>query len=103
MPRRPDWRKEKGTPECSWSEKSSSLREGDEPRRGKEWSERSPKFGINLRWCKWHNIAVEDEMLSDEVVTTHTFNERIPHHARVLDGSEDGKLLTFYDDDEKKS
>jgi hypothetical protein len=25
------------------------------------------------------------------------------YHARVLDGSDDAKVVTFYDDDEKKS
>ena len=39
----------------------------------------------------------------EEVVSTGTFQKRVPHHARVLDGSEDGELVTFYDDDEKKS
>ena len=52
----------------------------------------------------WHNIAVERDMLIDEIVSTYTFVTNIPYRARVLDGSEDGKLLlTFYDDEKNSS
>ena len=54
-------------------------------------------------FVQWHNCAVEDELDYEELVSTGTFNKTVPHHARVLDGSEDGGLVTFYDDDEKKS
>jgi hypothetical protein len=48
-------------------------------------------------------VAVEDEMDAGELVSTGTFQKKVLHHARVLDGSEDGTLVTFCDDDEKKS
>lgn len=51
-------------------------------------------------FVQWHNVAVEDEMDSGELVSTATFQQKVPHHARVL--SEDGELVTFYDNDEKK-
>ena len=55
-------------------------------------------------FVQWHNTAVEDELDFEEVVSTHTFEKNIPHHARVLDGSEDWKLLlTFYNDEKKSS
>ena len=54
-------------------------------------------------FVQWHNVAVEDELDFEEVVSTHTFSEKVPHHARVLDGSEDAELVTFYDDEEKSS
>ncbi len=54
-------------------------------------------------FVQWHNVAVEDEMAFDELATTHTFTKPVPHHARVLDGSEDGTLVTFYGDDTKAS
>ena len=54
-------------------------------------------------FVQWHNVAVEDEMGVEELVSTGTFQKRVPHHARVLDGSDGGELVTFYDDDEKKS
>jgi hypothetical protein len=54
-------------------------------------------------FVQWHNVAVEDEMDTGELVSTGTFQKRVPHHARVLDGSEDGELVTFYDEKEKKS
>jgi len=37
------------------------------------------------------------------VVSTGTFQKRVPHHARVLDGSDDGELVTFYEDEKKSS
>ena len=37
----------------------------------------------------WHNVAVEDELDVEELVSTGTFQKKVPHHARVLDGSED--------------
>jgi hypothetical protein len=47
---------------------------------------------------------VEDELDCEELVSAGTFQKKVPHHARVLDGSEDRALITFYDDDgEKKS
>jgi hypothetical protein len=52
-------------------------------------------------FIQWHDCAVEDELDFDEIVSTGTFNRTIPHHARELDGSEEGKLVTFYDDTEK--
>ena len=54
-------------------------------------------------FVQWHNVAVEDELDFEELVSTGTFQRSVPHHARVLDGSDDGELVTFYDDDEKKS
>jgi hypothetical protein len=53
-------------------------------------------------FVQWH-IAVEDEMSVEELVSTGTFQKRVPHHARVLDGSEDGELVTFYEDEKKSS
>jgi hypothetical protein len=53
-------------------------------------------------FVQWHNVAVEDELEFEEVVSTGTFQKSVPHHARVLDGADDGELVTFYDDDEKK-
>jgi len=48
-------------------------------------------------FVQWHDCAVEDELDFEEVVSTGTFNRSVPHHARALDGSEDGTLVTFYD------
>ena len=50
-------------------------------------------------FVQWHNVAVEDELDFEEVVSTHSFEKKVPHHARVLDGTEDGTLVTFYGDD----
>src|SRR5450631_3899628 len=47
-------------------------------------------------FVQWHNVAVEEELEWAEVVSTGTFNQRVPHHARLLDGSEDGAVVTFY-------
>jgi hypothetical protein len=52
-------------------------------------------------FVQWHNVAVEDEMAVEELVSTGAFQRRVPHHAHVLDGSEDGELITFYDDEKK--
>ena len=52
-------------------------------------------------FVQWHNVAVEDEMAVDELVSTGAFQQHVRHHARVLDGSEDGELVTFYDDEKK--
>ena len=54
-------------------------------------------------FVQWHNVAVEDELDSEEVVSTGTFQQRVPHQARVLDSSDDPKLVTWYDDGEKTS
>ena len=54
-------------------------------------------------FVQWHNCAVEDELDFEEVVSTYTFTKQVPHHARVLDGTEDGTLVTFYGDDTKAS
>jgi len=54
-------------------------------------------------FVQWHNVAVEDEMGVEELVATGAFQKRVPHHARMLDGSEDGELVTFYDDEKKSS
>ena len=54
-------------------------------------------------YVQWHNVAVEDELDVAELVSTGTFQKKVPHHARVLDGSEDGALVTFYDDGDVKS
>jgi hypothetical protein len=51
-------------------------------------------------FVQWHNVAVEDELDFEEVVSTGTFQQRVPHHAR---GSEDPKLMTFYDDDKDET
>ncbi len=49
---------------------------------------------------QWHNVAVEEELTFDEVVSTHTFAQKIPHHYRVLDASTDtSRLVTVYHDD----
>ena len=50
-------------------------------------------------FVQWHNVAVEDQLEVEELVSTRTFQQRVPHHTRVLDGSDDGKLVTFYDDE----
>jgi hypothetical protein len=39
----------------------------------------------------------------EELVSTGTFQQQVPHHARVLDGSEDGELVTFYENEKKLS
>jgi hypothetical protein len=54
-------------------------------------------------FVQWHNVAVEDELDSDELVSTGTFNTKVPHHARVLGGSEDRDVVTFYHHDQKSS
>lgn len=43
-------------------------------------------------FVQWHNVAVEDEMEFAEVVSTGTFQKRVPHHARVLGASEGGNV-----------
>jgi len=53
-------------------------------------------------FVQWHNVAVEDELAFEEVVSAGTFQKRVPHHARVLNGSDDGELVTFYDDEDGK-
>jgi hypothetical protein len=58
--------------------------------------------GLSI-FVQWHNTAVEEELSVDELVSTHTFSTPVPHHARVLDGSEDGTVFTFYDDEKPKS
>ena len=47
--------------------------------------------------------AVEDELDVEEVVSTGTFQQRVPNHARVLDGSDDPKLVTWYHEEKKSS
>ena len=54
-------------------------------------------------FVQWHNCAVEDELEVEELVSTGTFQQRVPHHARVLDGSDNGELVTFYEDEMKSS
>ena len=49
------------------------------------------------------SVAVEDEMAVEELVSTGGFQQRVPHHVRVLDGSDDGELVTFYDDEMESS
>ena len=49
-------------------------------------------------FVQWHNVAVEDELDFEEVVSTGTFPKSVPHHARVHDGSDDPELVTFKDD-----
>jgi hypothetical protein len=44
-------------------------------------------------FVEWHNVAVEDELEFEDVVSTGTFRKNVPHHARVLDGSEDPELV----------
>ncbi len=51
-------------------------------------------------FVQWHNVAVDDELAFDELVSTGTFQKKVPHHVRVLDGSEDGELVTVYDDEQ---
>lgn len=51
-------------------------------------------------FVQWHNCAVEDELDAEELVSTHTFQTRAPHHARLLDGSDDPQIVTWYDEDE---
>jgi hypothetical protein len=48
---------------------------------------------------QWHNVAVEDELDFEELVSTGTFNETVPHHGRVLDGSEDDDEDDHHHDD----
>ena len=38
-------------------------------------------------FVQWHNIAVEDQLDVEELVSTGTFQKRVPHHAVVVDGS----------------
>jgi hypothetical protein len=45
----------------------------------------------------------DDLPTDEERVSTGTFQKRVPHHAQVLDGSEDGEVVTFYDDGDGKS
>ena len=52
-------------------------------------------------FVQWHNVAVEDELSFGEVVSTGTFQQRVPHHARVIDGSDDPTLVTWYHDEKK--
>jgi hypothetical protein len=40
-------------------------------------------------FVQWHNVAVEDQLDFEEVFSTGTFQKRVPHHAVVLDGSDD--------------
>lgn len=54
-------------------------------------------------FVQWHNSAVEDELDVEEVVSTGTFQKRVPHDARLLDGSADPTLVTWYDDEDKPS
>ncbi|OFV98870.1 MAG: hypothetical protein A3H28_14995 [Acidobacteria bacterium RIFCSPLOWO2_02_FULL_61_28] len=54
-------------------------------------------------FVQWHNVAVEDELGFEEVVSTGTFQQRVPHHGRVLDGSDDPTLVTWYHDEKKPS
>ena len=54
-------------------------------------------------FVQWHNVAVENEMEFGELVSTGTFQKRVPNLARVLDGSDEGELVTFYHDEHKKS
>ena len=54
-------------------------------------------------FVQWHNVAVEHEMEFGELVSTGTFQKRVPNLPRVLDGSDDGELVTFYHDEQKKS
>ena len=49
-------------------------------------------------FVQWH-ITVEDELKVEELVSTGTFQQRVPHHARVLDGAGNSELVTFYDDE----
>ncbi len=52
-------------------------------------------------FVQWHDCAVEDEMAAEELVSAGTVQRRVPHHARVLGGAEDGQIVTTYDEDEK--
>jgi hypothetical protein len=40
-------------------------------------------------FVQWHNVAVEDQLDFEEVFSTGRFQKRVPHHAVVLDGSDD--------------
>ena len=48
---------------------------------------------------QWHSVAVEDELDFDEVVSTGGFQRRVPHHARILDGSDNPQIVTWYNED----
>ena len=62
---------------------------------------RSVPLGLHARLeCEQKEML--DEMGVEELVSTGTFQKGVPHHARVLDGSEDGELVTFYEDDGEK-
>ena len=52
-------------------------------------------------FVQWHNVAIEDEMDVEELVSTGTFQKKVPHHARVLHGSDDGELVTYHVDDDE--
>jgi hypothetical protein len=53
-------------------------------------------------FVQWHNVAVEDELDFEEVVSTGTFQKRVPECFRELGASEDGNVSDGednYDDD----
>jgi hypothetical protein len=70
---------------------------------GKGWVGTVTRVSEQSVFVRWHESAVEDELDCEEVVSTGAFQKRVPHHARALEGSEDPKLVTFYDDEKKSS
>ena len=50
-------------------------------------------------FVQWHNVAVEDQLDFEEVFSIGTFQKRVPHHAVVLDGSDDEDEDEEEDDD----
>src|SRR5437667_12874403 len=54
-------------------------------------------------FVQWHNVAVEEELDFEEVVSTGTCQKSVRHHTRLLAGSDEGTLVTLYDDGQKPS
>jgi hypothetical protein len=63
----------------------------------------SVRVGGTSVFVQWFNCAVEEQLDFEEVISTGTFQKSVPHVARLLDGSDDGELVTFYDDEKKSS
>ena len=42
-------------------------------------------------FVQWHGVALEDQMEFEELVSTGTFQKRMPNLARVLEGSDTEK------------
>ena len=47
----------------------------------------------------FRQLPGEDQLDFKELISTGTFRQRVPQHARALDASDDGELVTFSDGD----